>query len=76
VLDNLLVVGSVNAALEHYEMAVADLRRARRRWGDHVMRLVTHRRPFSDFAPLLHEHPAGEIKAVLEWAAPIPRSGG
>ena len=71
VLANLLVVGSVSAALGHFQMAVADLARARRRWGEHLVRLITHRRPFTEFGGVLVQHPPDEIKTVLEWAAPV-----
>jgi threonine dehydrogenase-like Zn-dependent dehydrogenase len=67
VLNNQVLVGSVNAAREHFQRAVDDLARARLRWNDHVARLITHRYPASDFAAALAHHGADEIKAVLEW---------
>lgn len=68
VLDNQVMVGSVNAARDHYQMAVDDLMHASLLWGDHVSRLITHRHPFTDFATALQQHPADEIKAVIEWS--------
>jgi threonine dehydrogenase-like Zn-dependent dehydrogenase len=67
VLDNQVMVGSVNAARDHFQMAVDDLGLAHERWGDHVARLITNRHPAADFAAALHQHDADEIKVVLEW---------
>lgn len=67
VLKNQVMVGSVNAARDHYQMAVDDLAQADLTWGDHVAQLITHRYPVTDFDAALHEHPADEIKAVVEW---------
>jgi threonine dehydrogenase-like Zn-dependent dehydrogenase len=68
VLDNQLMVGSVNAARDHFQMAVDDLGAARLRWGDHVDKLITHRHPFGDFQTAFDHHGSDEIKAVIEWA--------
>ena len=67
VLDNQVMLGSVNAARDHYQMAVDDLLHARLLWGDHVSQLITHRYPYADFDSALHQHTADEIKAVIEW---------
>jgi len=67
VLDNQTMVGSVNAARDHYQMAVDDLQQASLLWGDHVAQLITHRHPYPDFATALQQHPADEIKSVIEW---------
>jgi threonine dehydrogenase-like Zn-dependent dehydrogenase len=69
VLGNQVLVGSVNAARDHFQMAVDDLSLGRLRWGNHVTRLITHRHPDTDFAAALSQHPADEIKAVVEWSA-------
>ena len=68
VLDNQVMVGSVNAARGHYQMAVDDLGLARLKWGKHVAKLITHRHAYTDFASALNQHPADEIKSVIEWA--------
>jgi threonine dehydrogenase-like Zn-dependent dehydrogenase len=68
VLDNQVMLGSVNAARDHFQMAVDDLGEARLRWGEHVAQLITHRHPFSDFEAALRQHPPDEIKSVIEWA--------
>jgi threonine dehydrogenase-like Zn-dependent dehydrogenase len=67
VLDNQAMLGSVNAARDHYQMAVDDLAHAHLRWGDHVTQLITHHHPYTDFATALGKHPPDEIKTVIEW---------
>lgn len=67
VLKNQAMLGSVNAARDHYQMAVDDLAHARLVWGDHVAQLITHRHPYTDYETALHQHSADEIKAVIEW---------
>ena len=67
VLKNQAMVGSVNAARDHYQMAVEDLAHAHLLWGDHVAQLITHHHPYVDFDLALHQHTADEIKAVIEW---------
>ena len=67
VLGNQVMIGSVNASRDHFQMAVDDLSRARLRWGDHVAGLITHRRPSADYQPVLTQHEPDEIKVVLEW---------
>lgn len=69
VLENQVMAGSVNAARDHFQMAVDDLGLARLRWGDHLTRLVTHRHRYADYAAALDHHGADEIKVVLEWTA-------
>ncbi len=69
VLENKVMLGSVNAARDHFQMAVEDLAHARLRWGNHVEALITHRHPYSDFAPAMNGHPPDEIKALIEWPA-------
>jgi glucose 1-dehydrogenase len=67
VLNNQVMVGSVNAARDHYQMAVDDLAHARLLWEDHITQLITNRFPYPDFDTALHQHNADEIKAVVEW---------
>jgi threonine dehydrogenase-like Zn-dependent dehydrogenase len=68
VLNNQMMVGSVNAARDHFQMAVNDLAYAHLLWGDRVEQLITHRHPYADFEAALRKHPADEIKSVIEWA--------
>ena len=67
VLGNQIMVGSVNAARDHYEMAVNDLNVARLRWGEHLQELITNRHRYTDFATAMTSHEPDEIKAVIEW---------
>jgi glucose 1-dehydrogenase len=69
VLQNQLMLGSVNAARDHYQMAVDDLAQAHLLWGEAVAQLITNRHPYSDFEAALHQHTADEIKAVIEWSS-------
>jgi threonine dehydrogenase-like Zn-dependent dehydrogenase len=67
VLDNQVMVGSVNAARDHFQMAIDDLGHARLLWGDLLAQLITHHYPFTEFESALHKHLPDEIKAVIEW---------
>jgi len=68
VLGNQVMLGSVNASRDHFQMAVDDLFQAHQRWGDHVARLITRRHPCADFKAALDPSGADEIKVVVEWA--------
>jgi threonine dehydrogenase-like Zn-dependent dehydrogenase len=67
VLDNQVMVGSVNAARGHFQMAVDDLSQAQLRWGAHVAGLITNHYPSSKFSELVNQHPPDAIKEVVEW---------
>jgi threonine dehydrogenase-like Zn-dependent dehydrogenase len=69
VLGNQVMMGSVNAGRDHYQMAVDDLLTARLRWGDHLDRLITNRYSHTEFAAAFEHHDENEIKTVLEWGA-------
>ncbi len=68
VLGNQVMLGSVNAAPDHFALAVGDLARARDCWPEQVPRLITHRHPYTDLATALAQHPVDEIKTVIDWA--------
>jgi threonine dehydrogenase-like Zn-dependent dehydrogenase len=70
VLNNQLMIGSVNAARGHFQLAVNDLQRAEHRWPGLLGQLITQRCPPEDAESLLEHHPADEIKAIVEWAEP------
>lgn len=70
VLDNQVMLGSVNAARGHFQMAVDDLSQAHLRWGTQVAGLITHRYPWNQFAGLMDQHQSDAIKEVIEWAQP------
>lgn len=67
VLNNQVMLGSVNAARDHFQIAVDDLSLASARWGAHVAKLITNRHPARDFGAALNRHTKDEIKVVLEW---------
>ncbi len=68
VLKNQIMFGSVNAAREHFQMAVNDLAGAAATWGGLVEQLITHRYSFAEAPRAFKEHPSDEIKAVIEWS--------
>jgi len=67
VLKNQLMLGSVNAARDHFQLAVNDLAQAHLLWGDHAAQLITNRHPYTDFESAFHRHSPDEIKTVIEW---------
>jgi threonine dehydrogenase-like Zn-dependent dehydrogenase len=67
VLKNQVVLGTVNAARETFEAAIADLAAFDRRWPDAVRALITGRYPLSAHRDLLLGQPTG-IKNVLAFA--------
>ena len=69
VLDNQVMLGSVNAARGHFQMGVDDLARAHLRWGAHLERLITHRHSPEQFAGMPGRHESNVIKEVIEWSA-------
>jgi threonine dehydrogenase-like Zn-dependent dehydrogenase len=67
VLQNQVMLGSVNAARDHFQMAVDDLMHAALLWGEHLEKLITNHHSHADFDAALHQHTPDEIKAVIEW---------
>lgn len=67
VLKNQVVLGSVNASINHYKMAVDDLYGSHIKWPEAINRIITERVPFKDFDKALHQHSVDEIKVVIEW---------
>lgn len=67
VLNNQIIVGSVNAARDHYQIAMNDLLQAHYRWGDLLSRLITRRYPYTAFQDAFRQHDDNDIKIVLEW---------
>jgi threonine dehydrogenase-like Zn-dependent dehydrogenase len=68
VLDNQVLLGSVNAARGHFQMAADDLAQAHLRWGVQIQGLITNRYSPVQFAGLKDEHQPNAIKEVIEWA--------
>ncbi len=67
VLNNQVMIGSVNAARAHFQMGIDDLYTAHLRWGAHMDKLITNHYSASDFDAALHHHTADEIKVVVDW---------
>jgi threonine dehydrogenase-like Zn-dependent dehydrogenase len=67
VLDNQVMLGSVNAARGHFQMAADDLAHAQLRWGGQIGTLITHRYSPEQFAGLSDHHQSDAIKEVIEW---------
>ncbi len=67
VLDNRILLGTVNAARDHFQMGIDDLALAKSRWGAHVRTMITHEHSAEEAAEVLAAKPAGEIKAVIQW---------
>ena len=68
VLKNQVMVGSVNASHDHFQLAVNDLVQAQIRWHEHVADLITHRHNYTEFENAFQHHGSDEIKVVLEWS--------
>ena len=67
VLDNQVMLGSVNAARDHFQMAVDDLSQAYQRWKGHVEKLISNRYAYDNFKSAFSKHPTNEIKTVIHW---------
>jgi threonine dehydrogenase-like Zn-dependent dehydrogenase len=67
VLKNQVLLGSVNASLQHYQMAVEDLRLSLERWPTAIKSVITERIPYTEFLRALKQTSADEIKVVVEW---------
>jgi threonine dehydrogenase-like Zn-dependent dehydrogenase len=68
VLDNQVMIGSVNAARDHFQIGIDDLTTAHMKWGDHIGRLITRRHPAGDFSKALAKGGEEDIKVVVEWS--------
>lgn len=67
VLDNQVMLGSVNAARGHFQMAADDLAQAHLRWGTQIQGLITNRYSPDQFGGLKDQHQPDAIKEVIEW---------
>ena len=65
VLDNVLVLGTVNAKSDDFRQGIVDLTEAERRWPGVLGALITRRVPLSDAARVLTHDPT-QIKTVVE----------
>jgi len=67
VLNNQLVVGTVNAGPDAFDAALGDLREFETRWPGALAALVTHRHAPEDVPALLREGLRGGIKHVVSF---------
>lgn len=67
VLKNQIVLGSVNASIDHYRMAVDYLIKSEKNWPGVIEKVITGRLPYSRFKDALFSHDSEEIKVVVEW---------
>lgn len=67
VLKNQVVLGSVNASLHHYQMAVDDLGASLKKWPNALKAVITDKIPYQNYDAALHNHAADEIKVTVLW---------
>jgi threonine dehydrogenase-like Zn-dependent dehydrogenase len=68
VLKNQVILGSVNASIHHFKMAVEDLNASLKKWPDTITAVITERVPFQEFDKAFHQHSTDEIKVFVEWS--------
>lgn len=68
VLENKVLVGTVNANRRHFEAAVRDLAAVEERWPGLAARFITRRLPLERFAAGLDKE-AGDVKVVVDMKA-------
>lgn len=68
VLKNQIVMGSVNASVEHFATAVHDLEQSRNLLGDLVDQLITSRISYDRFQEAIDLRSEDDIKTVIEWS--------
>lgn len=67
VLNNQVIIGSVNAARTHFQLAIDELQCAYDRWGKHIEKLITRHFPYEQFYDAFALHDPEEIKVVVDW---------
>lgn len=67
VLKNQVILGSVNASTQHFEMGIADLEKAKKQWGDLIDGLITTRVSYFEFETALDRRSEDDIKTVITW---------
>ncbi|GAC1646465.1 MAG: glucose 1-dehydrogenase [Herpetosiphon sp.] len=68
VLNNQVMVGSVNAARTYFDMAVADLTVAELKWQGLLGKLITHRYKPAEYMHALGRPEIDDIKVVVDWS--------
>jgi len=67
VMKNQILCGSVNATKKHWELAIADLQKAKEKWEKTLAKLITSRCTYDRFKEVLFSVSQKEIKIVLTW---------
>ncbi|MBI3291466.1 MAG: glucose 1-dehydrogenase [Elusimicrobia bacterium] len=71
VLKNQVVLGTVNAPYEAFQLGIRDLREFLQKWPVPLRSLITARRPFTTFRGSLLGRQPNEIKTVLEFGTAV-----
>ncbi len=67
VMQNKVILGSVNASREHFERGIPYLAPPRRKFEDTVGALITHTLPFARYREAFDIGPRDRVKVVLDW---------
>jgi glucose 1-dehydrogenase len=67
VLKNQIILGSVNAGIEHYRMAVEYLEKSYDQWPEAIKEIITEKTRYTDYKKVFQSHDPNEIKIVIEW---------
>ena len=67
VLMNHVWLGSVNASIDHYNMAISDLQKAKLKWGNTVEEIITNKFHYTEFSKALEVDSSHGIKTIIEW---------
>lgn len=68
VLKNQVVLGSVNANHDHWQLAINDLQKAQKKWRGLLEQLITKEYLIKDFKTPFYTQEQSEIKSVIRWA--------
>ena len=67
VLKNQVILGSVNASIDHFSVAVNDLEMAKNKWNDLINQLITSRISHEHFQKAIDIRSENDIKTIVEW---------
>jgi glucose 1-dehydrogenase len=67
VLKNQVIMGSVNASIDHFDVAVRDLEESKKQWGSLINQLITARVTYDKFQDAIDLRSENDIKTVVEW---------
>ena len=67
VLMNHVWLGSVNASIDHYRMAIDDLQKAKLKWGNTIEKIITNKFHYTEFQSAFGIDSLKGIKTVVEW---------